>query len=450
MDGVGERLGLAIAAGLAMALGCGPTVTVSDGDSGGDGGNADDDTTGGAESVSATSGAGPTGAGDDEGTSNVSGSEGEAEGDDAEIKPDFGVPVPPPDPPRTECFAAPPDMPQCPVPLRGDEQLGYRCIPPLGAQGCDIAYEQVRDEASVCMGCNGFVLSVECGPITTADGQCCFWAVYTEGQSCPGRPFTVDGSSRVPRVVPRSDWSARVDPDVADLDEAMRQALARAWADEGCFEAASVASFSRFVLELIALGAPAALVADAQRAIGEEVGHARAFFGLASAYGARDVGPGALAVDDALATSTDPVAIAVALAREGCIGETISALQLGTAAARTVDPQVRTLLTAIADEELGHAELAWRALSWMLHRGDDEMRRHVAAVFRDADRFVPHGTSASDSLAPRAARAAGRLTLEERLELAERALGELVAPAAASLFAPWSVEASQQTAPRIG
>jgi hypothetical protein len=262
--------------------------------------------------------------------------------------------------------------------------------------------------------------------------------VYTPGQSCPGRPFTIEGQSRLSRVVARSDWADAIALDLAGSSPSTRRALARAWAQDGCFEHASIASFARFVLELLAIGAPPTLVADAQRALLEETGHARAFFGLAAAYGERDVGPDALDVRGALRSSHDPAAIAEGLAREGCIGETISALQLRVAAARASDPLLRARLLAIADEELRHAELAWSTLAWLLARADANVRARVAQTFADAPTCVPRCADASDELPSSVLHAHGRLGAQERLALAERALAQLVAPAAARLLEPWT------------
>jgi hypothetical protein len=85
------------------------------------------------------------------------------------------------------------------------------------------------------------------------------------------------------------------------LDPDTRAALACEWLDDARLEHASVASFARFVLELLALGAPAELVHFAQRALGDEIDHARRCFSLASRYAQEPLGPAALQVDGALA-----------------------------------------------------------------------------------------------------------------------------------------------------
>ncbi len=422
---------LAIAAGTALATGgCGPTIIDVEDDGADAGTNASAEGTMGTTSGAESAEADVTSAGED-------GMEvGEVDGG-----PKFDVGGIPPDPGMHECFDFPPPEPICDVTLLSGQQLGMRCVPEVQGSCEGVDSESVWNEAQNCLACSGFVDGVPCGPVSSGFDTCCFWLVYTEGQSCPGRPFTVDGEPRLPRVVEREDWAQPLEPSVDDCTPAVREALARGWAQDGCFEHASVASFSRFVMELLVLGAPPSLLADAQRALGEEVEHARAFFGLASAYGRRPVGPEGLDVRDALQSSHDPVAIAVALAHEGCIAETISSLQLSVAAARATDPVVRARLEAIADEELRHAELAWRALAWMMARGDDQLRTRVAETFADATSFIPRASDGSDELPDEVLRAHGRLSAEERLTLAERALVQLVAPAASHLLGPWTVTA---------
>ncbi|MFZ5897429.1 MAG: hypothetical protein ACOY0T_40625 [Myxococcota bacterium] len=79
---------------------------------------------------------------------------------------------------------------------------------------------------------------------------------------------------------------------VATSPSELRNALSDEWARAACFEHASIASFNRFSLELLALGAPGDLVERANRAALDEVRHARLCFALASVYAGDDFGPG--------------------------------------------------------------------------------------------------------------------------------------------------------------
>ncbi len=266
-------------------------------------------------------------------------------------------------------------------------------------------------------------------------GDCC----YTVVGDCPvGRPFVVGGHVRLAALERSAGWTggqAALAPDVSALDAASRQALADFWAREALTEHASVASFSRFVLQLLALGAPAELVRGAIRAASEELEHATACFRLASAYGAEPVRPGALDVTGALDHVADPVAAAVSLASEGCIAETVSALQIRVAFEEATDPAVRASLHAIAAEEAEHARLAWAALAWLLRRSGGDSIRAVAAVFERSAAHVGLGATCSHPGDAAAMRAHGYLALDTRRRLALEVLRDVVAPCAAALLA---------------
>lgn len=228
--------------------------------------------------------------------------------------------------------------------------------------------------------CGGEIVSVDGGPIVgecwygpggdTAEHPGCVYDVTVRVvESCDyGRPF----SSRADAVT-RADWARRLHPRLEGVD---RAGLAAAWTTIGLAEHASVASFARFTLELLGLGAPAALVRDAQRALSDEIHHAELAFGLASAYAGHPVGPGPLPVGEIRAT--DLVAMAVACVREGCLAETASALQLAERAAREPDPVVASVLRRLASDERRHAVLAWRAVQWAIGVGGAPVRAAVA------------------------------------------------------------------------
>ncbi len=131
--------------------------------------------------------------------------------------------------------------------------------PPMDANGC-VAAAIVHD------GCNG-VDDVLSGP-AAAGGQCCYQICRGIPAPC-GRPLvmTANGAPRVARAV-RTDAGPREAAMPSPLGHALRTALRDA-------------SFVRFTLELLAVGAPRELVTDAQRAGLDESAHAKACFALA-------------------------------------------------------------------------------------------------------------------------------------------------------------------------
>ena len=163
-----------------------------------------------------------------------------------------------------------------------------------------------------------------------------------------GRPFIVRGDERLAPSSARGDWSARgVALDLRGLSARTRAALAERWTQIGLMEHASIAAFARFALQLLAVGAPPGLVRASQESMGDETEHARLAFAVASAYAGSPVGPGALAIDGSL-DGFDVAQLVATLLREGCIGETVAAIEAREALERAMDPAVRAVLETIA------------------------------------------------------------------------------------------------------
>ena len=220
------------------------------------------------------------------------------------------------------------------------------------------------------------------GPGTCTKGDGC--VMGSEGRECQpfpwvcGRPYFVAGQARLAGLRARSGW--RDDgPRSAGLRDAE---LARRWSDVALMEHASIAAFARFTLQLLALGAPAELVAASQQASLDEIAHARACFAIASQFAGRELGPGPLPTEGVLDGSQLEWAEVLELViREGCFGETLAALAATEGAARATDPDIKATLKTIARDEQQHAALAWRTVVWALEQGNDELRRHVMDVF---------------------------------------------------------------------
>jgi hypothetical protein len=208
----------------------------------------------------------------------------------------------------------------------------------------------------------------------TATWQCA-------SQNCAiGRPLLVDGRAQTAALAERADWAALdLTVDLADLDPSLRAALAQHWLDVAALEHASVASFARFTLELLALGAPPALVADAQRAGLDEVEHAKLAYALASAYAGRRFGPGPLDLSG-VGLSVDRRKVLRALVNEACVGETLGVAEALALASLTRDPALQRAHARIAADEQRHAELAWRTLAWLLQGADKATARCAAAT----------------------------------------------------------------------
>ncbi len=263
--------------------------------------------------------------------------------------------------------------------------------------------------------------------------SCCYEAAYDvkRGEGCAiGRPLVVGAETHLAPPVRRTQWSRGERPDASALSDAARADLASFWAHVGLMEHASVASFARFSLQLIAQGAPPALLLAAHEAASDEVRHAEACLALASTYGADAVGPGELPAVLGVETQ-DLIALAVATASEACIGETLSVVLAAEQLRGATDPAVRRVLSRILRDETRHAALGWDTLRWVLARCPDA-RDPVARIFANASEHLP-------SLHPFARGSAATrghgLPAPEGLERAlEDGLARVVLPAARQLL----------------
>ena len=197
-----------------------------------------------------------------------------------------------------------------------------------------------------------------------------------ETECSVGRPLLVEGEARVARLVPRNDWKTATAVPLPSPEKCGE--LATLWGRIGALEHASVGSFARFTLQLLALGAPAELLAGVQVAASDEIRHARFAYGLASTFSGVPQGPGPLPLDQA-GPSYAPEGVLQGLIDEACIGETLGAAEL-RAAAELADPALRGTLLQMAEEEAQHAALAWKSLNWLLqqHPGLREPARSAA------------------------------------------------------------------------
>jgi len=270
------------------------------------------------------------------------------------------------------------------------------------------------------------------GLVAGSDDQCCY--PETTG-SCCGRPLIVEGRTLRAALRLRADWIARGGvPARAALPSALREALAQAWLEDACFEHASVGSFALFTLDLLACGAGSELVEAAQRAALDEVEHARLCFSLASGFAGRPLGPGTL--DCGTRPQTRSLAEATAAAvREGCVGETLAAIQLQAQLSRAQDPVTCRALRKIARDEARHAELAFRFVRWAVGVGGEQLRSIAALEFSAAldaleSASAPHESSQPEELW----NAYGRLTAAQAHSVRLHAMREVVEPCAQALL----------------
>jgi hypothetical protein len=386
----------ALSLALAPAAACGGTTTAEDDDNEGGAGNTGGSDNGGAGNIANAGGSGNTG---NQGGAGNTGNQGGA-GNTGNTGGGQQV----------SCYAS-------------DAQEVDDCLPAIEAGPLL--------EGNIC-GLSPHVIS---GP-TFDNGQCCYLVYPEPEESCGvGRPYLVDSAALAAEARRVGGWSASgaMAPRVQGLSTEARTALADAWLRDALLEHASVASFGRFALELMAIGAPAELVEQAHVAALDEVRHARLCFSLASAYAGAELGPSPFPFGGSAEVRSDLAAIAAAVVREGCIGETLAAAQAAAQLERATDPAVRAVLAAIAEDESRHAELAWRTVAWAVRVGGDAVREAVRRAFDEAsgEGII---ANASPALAG-AMNAHGRLTGAELASQLDAARRDVVRPCMEALLA---------------
>ncbi len=270
------------------------------------------------------------------------------------------------------------------------------------------------------------------GPVEKED-TCCYEFCQS---GCCGRAFVVGDRAVVARTQRRDDWLAAsaTTEGVGALDEATASALRRSWLRDAQMEHASIASFARFTLELLGLGAPPDLVEASQRASLDEIEHARLCFALAARFGRAPVGPAPLAVDGALRVVGLAACVAAAV-REGCIGESVAALVAREQLAQASDPEVMRALARIAADEERHATLAFRFVRWGIEAGGEAVREAARRAFDEGTR-VARGAKVLDEGAVDAGSWArfGRLDARAMRAATLAALDEVIGPCAEAVL----------------
>jgi hypothetical protein len=290
--------------------------------------------------------------------------------------------------------------------------------------------------------CSDSIYALHC---TTPDDTCnsngecngspCNWEDFEkpahwacENVDC-GRPYLIDAVAVLAPAVARDDWHEPLVPALP----AARERLAAAWTELARSEHASIASFAAFTLQLLAIGAPPELLRSAHQALADELEHARLGFGLASAYAGHPVGPGPMPI--AATPPCDLASVLIAVIREACVCETLSALEAREAAAHATDPVVARVWSRIAADELRHSELGWRTAQWIV-RAAPELRPLAHATFTAAIAEATRGAQ-RDAHAPAdlELRRHGLVDPSLRAAIRRRGLAELINPCANTLCA---------------
>ena len=311
---------------------------------------------------------------------------------------------------------------------------GFLCKAYDASGGCGQTTYTCQTAADTCGGDSDCVVGAahyaHCRLDATRSGFQC------NPQACAiGRPFLVDDTQRLAPSAARADWSElTLLPRGAARDELLSARLAQQWTRVALMEHASIAAFARFTLQLMSLGAPASLLEQATAAMVDETKHAKACFAVASRYAGTALGPGQLDIERSLHESSLQAIVLNAI-REGCVGETVAAIEALEAAEHANDPALRALLLEIGADETRHAELAYRFVQWALTLGDPELERAVRAEFAALGAEAPSSvralTTVDDALLSH-----GVLPDAMRGAIRQRVIAQVILPCSRTLFAP--------------
>lgn len=219
------------------------------------------------------------------------------------------------------------------------------------------------------------------------------------------------------------------------------------WVHDARAEHASVASFSRFSLQLMAVAAPSNLIAGAHSAALDEIRHAQLCFGLAQSFSQDQapIAPGNFVIPSGtVEIESDIGDLVFATTMEGCVGETVSTVQafheLAAVEALPAVAQtetVKNVLSTIATDEAKHAALAWETIAWAMGPNSPDEEKASRTIRTVIETLKKELASLSAVIEPLEFVGAG-LTAPTKAAIRKKTLEQLVLPALNALLAKGS------------
>ncbi|MGB1015683.1 MAG: hypothetical protein ACPG4T_16215 [Nannocystaceae bacterium] len=306
---------------------------------------------------------------------------------------------------------------------------------------CDTACQQEAEEDYLesftindgCPPCTPY-FSLTCHPsIPDEHGRCTY--IFDVGLSCiGGRPLRAGTTPLLATLANGPDaasWqraTALTQIDGVSLE--IRARIVEHWTQVARAEHASVGSFARVVLSLLQLGAPLPLIQETQVAMSDETRHARLAFGMASAISGRTIGPGRLELTPEVGGAQELNELALSTFLDGCLAETVAAMEARYTAAFTADSATRGLLEQIAEDEAEHAALAWRTLRWLIQVAGAHVERRFLLQLAHTITSQAMSRACDDSLLAHGCLEPGR----RQYNLRRRCIQEVLVPCIARLF----------------
>jgi hypothetical protein len=169
-------------------------------------------------------------------------------------------------------------------------------------------------------------------------------------------------------------WAGEGNDATLTVPTHLRGPLAAQWRENARTEHASVAAFARLTLDLMALGAPAALVRGAQEDALDEIRHTELCFDLARRLDGHAMAPKAFPEARSARTLPDHRMLALATLAvdslvDGALHEGTSARIIAKLARRAEDPVIRDTMREIARDEGRHAAHGWSVVEFCVAEG---------------------------------------------------------------------------------
>jgi hypothetical protein len=147
-------------------------------------------------------------------------------------------------------------------------------------------------------------------------------------------------------------------------------------------------------------------------------------FSLCARFSGEATGPGALSLEGAfVATSFEQVVMETVL--EGCVGETVAALEASMALTGTRDAAVRETLSVVETDELRHAQLAFEFVRWALSQRPELTGAARELVLRQTQQALDDASAKPEAAS---SSAYGVLSDSERRAIRADALQHVVWP----------------------
>ncbi|MBM75336.1 MAG: hypothetical protein CMK59_08035 [Proteobacteria bacterium] len=275
------------------------------------------------------------------------------------------------------------------------------------------------------------IFGTGCGPDPSITDACCYTLQVDMSCIAVGRPLTIEGTARLAPVCNSDQWNKRIKADPSSLTPLQRDILAQGWLKAAQEEHASVASFARFTMELMALGAPPELLTSATRAQADEIAHARSCFAIASMLTETDLGPGPLNIEGALLETTSFEHVLVMTILEGCINETLAAAEAAWLSEQAQYPSIKKAQQQIANDEAKHAALGWKTVKWILSQ-KPELRSVAIEAFEQAKSLLKDLEQAPQEDSWKAAW--GQMPSQQGNQIRLEAWNSVIAPCATALL----------------